>query len=174
MKKIIIFVIFLIVVISAICSLDYNRVKNNEMPIFTFQMKEYKYAGGSVYEYVGTLYKIVDAREISDFENVMLSTMFEKTKSFDISASDNIDMRGNISNKQLDGSLYIEKNTIPQTGYTDCWIDIDKSTIIFNNVTKKIVTKESIPDNAIIEVAFREVNKEKTPIRGVAKFIVIL
>ena len=174
MKKIIILVIVFIIVVTAICSLDYNRVKNKERPIFTFQIKEYKYAGGSVYEYTGPLYKIVDAREISDFENIMLSTIFKKTKTFDILATDKIDIRAYVSNKQLDGSLYIEKNMLNQTGYNEVWVDIDDSTIIFNNTTKKIVTKDSIGARALVEVAFREVYVDKDPIRGVAKFIVIL
>lgn len=173
MKKIILLVIVFGVLITGACSLDYNRVKKGEKPIFTFDKKEYEYANGKVYEYTGVLYKIVDAKEISDFNNVMASFIFKETKSFVIKTTDKIDMQGNITNTQVSGSFYVENSSV-KTEYNKAWVDVDENTIIIKNSTKKVTTKESIRSGDIVQVAFKEVKKGELELRGIAKFVVIL
>lgn len=174
MKKLIIILIVLVIVISAMCSFDYNRVKAGEKPIFAISTKSYNYEMGTVYEYSGFLYKIVDAREISDFSNIMVSTVFKKTKSFDILAGEELDMRGSITNNQMNGSILVENTLTDKTEYKVAWVDINDSTIILSNKTKKIIDRRSIPNSATVEVAFTKVYKNEDPIRGVAKFIILL
>lgn len=173
MKKLIVLVIFFLVAATAACSLDYNRVKSGEKPIFTFQKKEYKYANGNVYEYTGVLYKVVDAREISDFNNVTANIIFKETKSFEIKSNDLIDMQGDITNIQVSGSFYVENSSV-KTEYNKAWVDVDDSTIIIKNSTKKVTNKESIKSGDVVQVAFKEVKKGNLELRGIAKFIVIL
>ncbi len=174
MKKLIVFIILVIIAASVFCAVDYNKVMYRNKPIFIFKTNEYDYRLGKVYEYIGLGYKIIDATAISDYTNISVSTIFKKTKSFAINVGEKVDLRGYVQNRKVSGSLQVENNIPNETQYNEAWVDIDDNTIILDNKTGKITTEDSITDNVRLEIAFSKTYTDESPIRGVARFIIIL
>lgn len=174
MKKLIVFIILVVIVASVFCAVDYNKVKNRNKPMFIFKTNQYEYRTGIVYEYIGLGYKITDATEISDYTNISVNTIFKKIKTFAVKSGEKIDLRGYVKNKKVSGSILVENNLKNETGYDEAWVDVNNNTIIFDSRTGKITTLDSISDNTNLEVAFIKTYPDESPIRGIAKFIIIL
>ncbi|MNI49714.1 hypothetical protein D3C73_1043360 [compost metagenome] len=129
---------------------------------------------GNVYEYIGLGYKIIDATEISDYSNITAGTIFKRVKSYSIVAGEKIDIRGYVTNRKINGSIYVKNNNINETDYDEAWVEINDDTIILDRATGKITSVDNINSNVRLEVSFRDTYTNETPARGVAKFIIIL
>ncbi len=175
MKKIIVFLIIVVLVMAVVFyAIDYNRVKKGELPKFTFKTESYVYMKGKVYEHVGLLYKIFDAREISDYQNVYSGTIFNSVRSYSIVTGETVSIRGHVTNRKVDGSIYVKTDVNNETEYNEAWVEIDKDTIILRRSSGLVTTEASLKDSARLEIGFKSVEKDSSPTTGVAKFIIIL
>ena len=62
---------------------DYNRVKNQEKPIFCIQNTAGMLADGGTIEYFGLGYKVIDFHTIAGFDNIKIGTWFMDYNDFE-------------------------------------------------------------------------------------------
>lgn len=80
--KICLIVIGVIIVLGLIFfTIDYNRAKNNEKPIFCFNVATYR-DGGTI-EYMGLGYKVIDFHTLSGYDEVKIGSWFMQYEDFE-------------------------------------------------------------------------------------------
>lgn len=80
--KICLIVIGVIIVLGLIFfAVDYNRAKNNEKPIFCFNVATYR-DGGTI-EYMGLGYKVIDFHSLSGYDEVKIGSWFMQYEDFE-------------------------------------------------------------------------------------------
>ena len=62
---------------------DYNRVKNQEKPIFCIQNTAGMLADGGTIEYFGLGYKVIDFHTIAGFDDIKIGTWFMDYNDFE-------------------------------------------------------------------------------------------
>ncbi len=79
--KIIGIIIGIIVVLGIVFfTIDYNRVKNNELPLFCIQIDEANDGGTRIY--LGLGYKVIDFNTISGYDDIKIGTWFMDYEDF--------------------------------------------------------------------------------------------
>ena len=77
--KIIIFIIIIIAIISLIFFIiDYNRVKENKLPIFCISFDSMTYSDGGTREYFGLGYKVIAYKKLNGYDKIHIGTYFLK------------------------------------------------------------------------------------------------
>jgi hypothetical protein len=62
-------------------SIDYNKVKNNEIPVFCIKSSARISDGGTV-EYFGLGYKVIDFHTLAGFDDIKIGTWFMQYNDF--------------------------------------------------------------------------------------------
>lgn len=87
MKKFLIIVICLIVLLAILgvifFSIDYNRVKNGEMPLFCIDNPAGVYMDGGTREYFGLGYKVIKFNKLNGYKETKIGSWFMKLEDFD-------------------------------------------------------------------------------------------
>ncbi len=85
MKKIlkILCILLVIIVVLGIMFfiIDYNRVKNNETPIFCINTSTYRDGGSK--EYLGLGYKVIDFNKLDGYDEMKIGTWFMNYNDFE-------------------------------------------------------------------------------------------
>ena len=161
MKKVfkIIGVILAIIVVLGIIffTVDYNKVKNNETPIFCIKNSASISDGGTV-EYFGLGYKVIDFHTLAGFDDIKIGTWFmdyndfdeeikEYEKRFEEKVKNNENKENNINNKvtTIDIQETGLSSVAPAKKYT---LNQEEIYVIFNiieNVTFISETCDGLP-----------------------------
>lgn len=83
--SIILGIILLIVVILGVIffSIDYNKIKNNERPIFCIKNPAGNIADGGTVEFFGLGYKVIDFHTLGGYDEFKIGTWFMDYSNFD-------------------------------------------------------------------------------------------
>ena len=108
--KIILIVISIIIILGVILFIvDYNRVKNNEKPMFCILDQEVNDGGTKIY--LGLGYKIIDFNTLSGFNNMEIGSYFMNYDDFNDEIEEynnNLNLENIINNEGI--TITIEKN----------------------------------------------------------------
>ena len=82
--KVVVGILGIIVVLGIVFFMvDYNRVKNQEKPIFCIQNPDGGIMDGGTIEYFGLGYKVIDFHTIAGFDNIKIGTWFMDYNDFE-------------------------------------------------------------------------------------------
>ena len=82
--KVVVGILGIIVVLGIVFFMvDYNRVKNQEKPIFCIQNTAGMLADGGTIEYFGLGYKVIDFHTVAGFDDIKIGNWFMKYNDFD-------------------------------------------------------------------------------------------
>ena len=82
--KVICGILGIIVVLGIVFfTVDYNRAKNQEKPIFCIQNPAGRIADGGTIEYFGLGYKVIDFHTIAGFDDIKIGTWFMDYNDFE-------------------------------------------------------------------------------------------
>ena len=76
-------VILCIGILIVTFTVDYNRVKNQEKPIFCIQNTAGMLADGGTIEYFGLGYKVIDFHTLAGFDDIKIGTWFMDYNDFE-------------------------------------------------------------------------------------------
>lgn len=68
--------IFIIMLGIVFFTIDYNKVKNNELPIFCYNNPENTLLDGGTGEYFGLGYKVIKYNRLSGYKGIHIGTWF--------------------------------------------------------------------------------------------------
>lgn len=82
--KVVVGILGIIVVLGIVFFMvDYNRVKNQEKPIFCIQSPAGVILDGGTIEYFGLGYKVIDFHTIAGFDDIKIGTWFMDYNDFE-------------------------------------------------------------------------------------------
>ena len=142
--KMILIVISIIIILGVIFFIvDYNRVKNNEKPMFCILEQEVNDGGTKIY--LGLGYKVIDFNTLSGFNKMKIGSYFMNYENFTDEIEEynnNLNTKNNINNEGI--TITIEK-----FGFSDvnnakiCTLNQEEANEIINIINNASFTSET-------------------------------
>ncbi len=141
--------------------IDYNRVENNERPIFCIENPAHIMDGGTA-EFFGLGYKVIDFHTISGFDYIKIGTWFMKYEDFEKEIEENI-------NQQPESNLKYKSLEDVTIDYDLADMIDDKCYIVMNSNTVYHIEElynfiKNVENNIADEIRIVEYTKEDQPI----------
>ena len=135
--KVVVGILGIIVVLGIVFFMvDYNRVKNQEKPIFCIQNPDGGIMDGGTIEYFGLGYKVIDFHTIAGFDNIKIGTWFmdyndfeEEIKAYEKKFEENLSTNKENNSDLENVIMKVDSTTIKSTSI---------SIIIINNNDNEI------------------------------------
>ena len=135
--KIILIVISIIIILGVILFIvDYNRVKNNEKPMFCILDQEVNDGGTKIY--LGLGYKIIDFNTLSGFNNMEIGSYFMNYDDFNDEIEEynnNLNLENNINNEGITIEIIGLSDVNNTKTYTLNQAEANEINNIINNAT---------------------------------------
>ena len=178
-------VILCIGILIVTFTVDYNRVKNQEKPIFCIQNTAGMLADGGTIEYFGLGYKVIDFHTIAGFDDIKIGTWFmdyndfeEEIKAYEKKYKENL-LTNEENNSDLENVIMkVDSTTIKTTSISIIIINNNDNEIgygeeykIQKNINGEWKYLDYLPNTAWNDVAYiikansqttKKLNLEKT------------
>lgn len=167
--KVISIVLVMVIILGLIFfTVDYNRVKNKQRPVFCINTSSYE-DGGTI-EYLGLGYKVIDFHTIAGFDDIKIGTWFmdyndfgEERKEYEKRFEEQLESESNINNKvttiDIETALEDQKRT-----YT---LNQEEIYQIFNIIDNANFTKETCDELPTYYIKYNSENEEGFIIYGI-------
>ena len=142
--KIILIIIAIIIMLGVIFFIvDYNRVKNNEKPIFCILKQEVNDGGTKIY--LGLGYKVIDFNTLSGFNKTKIGSYFMNYEDFTDEIEEynnNLNTENNTRNDDI--TITIEKIDLSDVNNTKtCTLNQAETNVIINIINNASFTSET-------------------------------
>ena len=160
---------------------DYNRVKNQEKPIFCIQNTAGMLADGGTIEYFGLGYKVIDFHTVAGFDDIKIGNWFMKYNDFkeemqkyemkygEEFQENNEDKENNINNKVT--TIDIQENglssAVPARKYT---LNQEEIYVIFNIIDNLTFVNETCDGIQTYIISYNSNEKENFISYGIEVF----
>ena len=122
---------------------DYNKVKNNEKPIFCILEQEVNDGGTKIY--LGLGYKVIDFNTLYGFDNMKIGSYFMNYDDFNDEIekyNNNLNTANNTSNEDI--TITIEKFGLSDVNNTKtCTLNQAEANVIINIINNASFTSET-------------------------------
>ena len=147
---------------------DYNRVKNQEKPIFCIQNPDGGIMDGGTIEYFGLGYKVIDFHTIAGFDNIKIGTWFmdyndfeEEIKAYEKKFEENLSTNEENNSDSENVIMKVDSTTIKTTSIsiiiinnTDNEIGYDQEYKIQKNINGEWKYLDYLPNTSWNDIAY--------------------
>lgn len=166
--KIIFIVIAFIIILGVIFFLiDYNRVKDNEKPIFCILEQEVNDGGTKIY--LGLGYKVIDFNTLSGFDKMKIGSYFMNYEDF----TDEIEeYNNNLNTENNEGiNINIEKISLSDANNTKtCTLNQEEANLIFNIINNSTFTSETCDGLMSYSIKYNYEDESKNKSYGIEDY----
>ncbi len=174
MKKIIrmILIVILIIIILGVIFfiVDYNKVKNNEKPMFCILEQEVNDGGTKIY--LGLGYKVIDFNTLSGFNKMKIGSYFMNYENFTDEIEEynnNLNTENNTRNDDI--TITIEKFDLSDVNNTKtCTLNQAETNVIINIINNASFTSETCDGLASYSIKYNCKDESKKKSYGIEDY----
>lgn len=169
--KMILIVISIIIILGVIMFIvDYNKVKNNEKPIFCILEQEVNDGGTKIY--LGLGYKVIDFNTLYGFDNMKIGSYFMNYDDFNDEIekyNNNLNTANNTSNEDI--TITIEKFGLSDVNNTKtCTLNQAEANVIINIINNASFTSETCDGLMSFSIKYNYEDESKNKSYGIEEY----
>lgn len=149
---------------------DYNKVKNNEKPIFCILEQEVNDGGTKIY--LGLGYKVIDFNTLYGFDNMKIGSYFMNYDDFNDEIekyNNNLNTANNTSNEDI--TITIEKFGLSDVNNTKtCTLNQAEANVIINIINNASFTSETCDGLMSFSIKYNYEDESKNKSYGIEDY----